>query len=95
MVARFFSDLTTLISPIFSSWANSSEITFTARSASALLTPMEIVFSEDACEIKKAEMPTLASAPNSRLLTPITPTIPKPCIVTSAASSIEEMPLTG
>ncbi len=38
-------------------------------------------------------MPLLASAEKIRLFTPITPTIPNPCIVISAVSSIDEIPL--
>ena len=59
-VARFLSCLIRFISPILISWANSSERTCTARSASPFLTPMDVVFSDAACDTRKTLMPDLA-----------------------------------
>ena len=62
-------------------------------SASSFFTPMVVVLSLEACETMKTEMPWSARAEKIRLLTPITPTMPRPEMVTRQVSLIDEMPL--
>ena len=92
-VARSCSAVIEDISPISSSFLNSFESTSTARSASAFLTPMVEEFSDEACDTMNTEMPLSARVEKMRLLTPITPTMPKPDTVTSEVSLIDEIPL--
>ena len=61
-VARFFSAWIGEISPISISLANSSFSTSQARSASALRTPIEVLFSDEACETRNTLIPFFASA---------------------------------
>ena len=61
-VARFFSAWMGEISPISISLANSVVSTSQARSASALRTPIDVEFSDEACDTRKTLMPFLASA---------------------------------
>lgn len=50
------------ISPISISFANSSFSTSQARSASALRTPIEVLFSDEACDTRNTLIPFLANA---------------------------------
>ena len=50
------------ISPISISFANSSFSTSQARSASALRTPIEVLFSDEACETRNTLIPFFANA---------------------------------
>ena len=59
-VARFFSAWIGEISPISISLANSSFSTSQARSA--LRTPIEVLFSDEACETRNTLIPFFASA---------------------------------
>ena len=61
-VAKSFSACMGEISPISISLANSSFSTSQARSASALRTPMEVEFSEDACDTRNTLIPFFAKA---------------------------------
>ena len=61
-VARFFSAKMGEISPISISLANSVVNTSQARSASALRTPIDVEFSDEACDTRKTLMPFLANA---------------------------------
>ena len=61
-VARFFSAWIGEISPISISLANSSFSTSQARSASALRTPIDVEFSEEAWDTRNTLMPFFASA---------------------------------
>ena len=78
MVAKSCSAVMLPISPISISGLNSSESTSMASWASSLRSPIEVVFSEAACDTKKTLMPALASVRKMRWLTPITPTMPSP-----------------
>ena len=83
------------ISPISISLANSSFSTSHASSASSFLTPIEVEFSEEACETKKTLMPFSANVLKIRWFTPMTPTMPKPVMVIKQVSLIDEIPLIG
>ncbi len=48
-----------------------------AASASASRTPMDVLFSEEACDTRNTLMPLLANAEKIRRFTPMTPTIDK------------------
>ena len=61
-VARFLSARIGEISPISISLANSSFSTSQARSASALRTPMEVLFSDEAWDTRNTLIPFFASA---------------------------------
>ena len=61
-VARFLSARIGEISPISISFANSSFSTSQARSASALRTPIEVLFSDEACETRNTLIPFFANA---------------------------------
>ncbi len=79
--------------PLSISFANSLLSTFWESGASWVRTPMDVLFSEDAWETRKTLMPLSANAVKIRLFTPITPTMPSPCMVIRAVSLIDEMPL--
>ena len=78
IVARSCSAVMLPTSPISISGANSLVSIAMARSASSLRSPIDVVFSEAACDTKKTLMPALASVRKMRWLTPITPTMPSP-----------------
>ena len=61
-VARFLSARIGEISPISISFANSSFSTSQARSASAFRTPIEVLFSDEACETRNTLIPFFAKA---------------------------------
>ena len=61
-VAKFFSAWIGEISPISISFTNSSFSTSQAKSASALRTPIEVLFSEEACDTRNTLIPFFAKA---------------------------------
>ncbi len=65
-VARSHSSMISSISPMAISCANSRLSTSRACSASSRRTPIEVVFSLDACDTRNTLMPALASALNIR-----------------------------
>ena len=92
-VARSRSAVMSLMSPVLSSFTNSSRSTFTAFSASAFFTANEVLCSDEACDTRNTLTPLRANALKMRELMPITPTIPKPVRVIRQVSLIDEMPL--
>ena len=62
IVARSCSAVMRPISPISISVANSFESTSMANAASSLRMPIEVVFSDAACDTKKTLIPTFAKA---------------------------------
>ena len=80
-------------SPVSISLLNSSFSTRQAFSASSSFTPIEVEFSEEACDTKNTLMPLSANARKMRLLIPITPTIPKPRTLMRLVSLMLEIPL--
>ena len=83
------------IAPVLISFANSSLSVSTALSASSSRTPIDVEFSDDACDTMNTEMPLFANAVKMRLLTPITPTIDRPVTVISVVPLMLEIPLMG
>ena len=83
------------ISPISISLANSSFSTLHAKAESSVRTPIEVEFSEEACDTRNTLIPFSAKVLKIRWLTPITPTIPNPVMVIRQVSLIEEIPLIG
>ena len=83
------------IAPVSISLANSWFNTVTAACASSSRTPIEVEFSEEACDTMNTEMPLLARAVKIRRLTPMTPTIERPVTVISVVPLILEIPLIG
>ena len=95
MVARPVSACIGYIAPSAISLWNSRFKTFTASSTSCSRTPIEVEFSEEACETINTEIPSLARAVKIRRFTPMTPTMERPVTVMSAVPLIEEIPLIG
>ena len=95
MVARPVSAFMGNMAPISISLANSSLSTLIASSASSSFTPIDVEFSEDACDTMKTDMPLSAKVVKMRWLTPITPTIDKPVTVMRAVPLMLEIPLIG
>ncbi len=83
------------IEPVSISLANSLFKTLTASFASALRTPIDVEFSEEACETINAEIPPVVRAVKIRWFTPMTPTIERPVTVISVVSLILEIPFIG
>ena len=83
------------IAPVSISFLNSSLSTSTAASASSSRTPIDVEFSDEACDTRNTDMPLSASAVNIRLFTPITPTIDSPVTVMSVVPFMLDMPLMG
>ena len=83
------------MAPISISLANSSFSTRTAASASTSRTPIEVEFSDEACDTINTLMPFSARAVKMRRFTPITPTIDRPVTVISAVPLMLEIPLMG
>ena len=94
-VARFRSAFIDEISPISISFWNSSFNTSHAKAASSFRTPMDVEFSEEACDTRNTLMPFSAKVLKIRWFTPMTPTIPNPVIVIRQVSLMDEMPLMG
>ena len=95
IVARPLSACIGNMAPVCISLANSLLSTFTASSASSSRTPIDVEFSEEACETMNTDIPLSARAVNMRLLTPITPTIDRPVTVISVVPLMLDMPLIG
>ena len=95
MVARPLSAHMGNMAPISISLANSSLSTRTAMSASASRTPIEVEFSDDACDTMNTLMPLSARAVKMRRFTPMTPTIDRPVTVMRAVPLMLDMPLMG
>ena len=95
MVARPLSTCMGYMAPVSISLANSAFRTSAAASASSSRTPIEVEFSEDACDTMKTEMPLLASVVKIRRFTPMTPTIERPVTVISEVPLMLEIPLIG
>ena len=95
IVASPFSACIGYMAPSAISLWNSLFNTFTASSTSCSRTPIEVEFSDDACDTMNTEMPSLARAVKIRRFTPITPTMERPVTVMSAVPLIEEIPLIG
>ena len=83
------------IRPSSISSRNSSLSTFTALSASSSFTPIEVLFSEAACDTRKTLIPLLARELKIRRLTPTTPTIERPVTVITVVPLIDDKPLIG
>ena len=92
-VARFFSAVILVISPISISFSNALFNTATAKSASSLFNANVVLCSEEACDTRNTLIPFCAKHWKIRELIPITPTIPSPDTVTNDVSLIEEIPL--
>ena len=71
---------------------NSSSTRARARVTAPGATAKAMECSLDACEIRITLMPSRASAPNSRMAMPGTPTMPSPCRRSSATRLIELIP---
>ena len=95
IVARPLSTCMGNIAPVSISLANSAFSTSAAASASSSRTPIEVEFSDDACDTMNTEMPLLASVVKIRRFTPITPTIDRPVTVISDVPLMLEIPLMG
>ena len=95
MVARLLSARMGYMAPVAISLANSSLSTATALSASSSRTPMEVEFSDEACDTRNTLMPLSANVVKMRRFTPITPTMERPVTVMSDVPLMEEMPLMG
>ena len=93
MVASPLSACMGNMAPVTISFENSMFSTSTARSASSSRTPIDVEFSDDACDTMNTEMPFSARVEKMRRFTPITPTIERPVTVMSVVPLIEEMPL--
>ena len=83
------------MAPSAISFLNSSLSTRTASSTSCSRTPIEVEFSDEACDTMNTEIPSLARAVKMRRLTPMTPTIDRPVTVIKAVPLIDEIPLMG
>ena len=94
-VAKPLSAVILYIAPVSISLENSAFKTSQAASASASRTPMEVLFSEEACETRNTLIPLLAKAEKIRRLTPMTPTMDKPETVINVVPFILEIPLIG
>ena len=95
MVAKPLSTCMGNIAPVSISLANSAFSTSAAASASSSRTPIEVEFSEEACDTMNTEIPLLASVVKIRRFTPITPTIDRPVTVISEVPLMLEIPLIG
>ena len=95
MVASPLSACMGNMAPVSISLANCSFSTSTAASASSSRTPIDVEFSDEACDTMNTEIPLLASVVKIRRFTPITPTIERPVTVISVVPLIEEIPLIG
>ena len=81
------------MAPVSISLENSWLSTATAWSASASRTPMEVEFSDDACDTMNTDMPPLVRAVKMRWLTPMTPTMDRPATVISVVPLMLDIPL--
>ena len=95
MVASPLSACMGYMAPVSISLANSWFSTRTASLASSSLTPMDVEFSDDACDTMNTDMPLSARAVKMRLFTPITPTMLRPVTVISVVPLMLEIPLMG
>ena len=95
MVARPLSTCMGNMAPVSISFANSVFSASAAAAASSSRTPMEVEFSDEACDTMNTEMPLLARVVKMRRLTPMTPTIDSPVTVMSDVPLMLEMPLMG
>ena len=95
MVASPLSACMGNIAPVSISLANSAFSTSTASAASSSRTPIEVEFSDEACDTMNTEIPLLARVVNIRRFTPITPTIESPVTVISVVPLILLIPLIG
>ena len=95
MVANPLSTCMGYIEPEAISFSNSSLSTRAASSASLSFTPIDVEFSDEACDTMNTDMPLLARVVKIRWLTPMTPTIERPVTVISDVPLIEEIPLIG
>ena len=95
MVARPLSTCMGNIAPVSISLANSAFSTSAAAAASSSRTPIDVEFSDEACDTMKTEMPLLASVVKIRRFTPMTPTIERPVTVISVVPLMDEIPLIG
>ena len=94
-VARLLSTCMGNMAPSSISAANSALSTLTAFCASASRTPIEVEFSDEACDTMNTLMPLLASAVKIRRLTPMTPTMARPETLMSDVFLMLEIPLMG
>ena len=83
------------MAPVSISLANSPLSTSTAAVASWSRTPIDVEFSDEACDTMNTLMPLSARAVKMRRLTPITPTIDRPVTVMSVVPLMLDMPLIG
>ena len=95
IVARPLSTCMGNMAPVSISLANSAFRASAAAAASSSRTPIEVEFSDDACDTIKTEMPLLASVVKIRRFTPMTPTIERPVTVMSEVPLMLEIPLMG
>ena len=75
------------------SFRNSSSSTRQALSVSQSCTPILVLFSDEACDTMKTEMPCWAKEVKMRWFTPITPTMDRPLTVMRLVPLMEDMPL--
>ena len=66
-----------------------------ASSLSSSLTPIDVEFSDDACETKNTDIPLSAKVVKIRRLTPMTPTMERPVTVINVVPLMLEIPLIG
>ena len=95
MVASPLSTCMGNMAPVSISLANSELRTSAAALASSSRTPIEVEFSEEACDTMNTEIPLLARVVKIRRLTPMTPTIDRPVTVISVVPLMLEIPLIG
>ena len=94
-VARPRSTIIGYMAPVSISLANSRLSTSTADSASSSFTPIEVEFSDEACDTMNTDIPLSARTEKILRLTPITPTMERPVTVMRAVPLMLEMPLIG
>ena len=92
MVANSLSACMGNMAPSSISASNSLLSTLTALWASSSRTPIEVLFSDDACDTRNTLMPWSARAVKIRRFTPMTPTMERPDTVMSVVPLIDEMP---
>ena len=95
MVASPLSACMGNMAPVSISLANSLLSTATALSASWSRTPIDVEFSEEACDTRNTLMPLSARAVKMRRLTPITPTIDNPVTVMRVVPLMLDIPFMG
>ena len=95
MVARPLSTCMGNIAPVSISLANSAFSASAAAVASSSRTPIEVEFSDEACDTMNTLMPLLANVVKIRRFTPMTPTIDSPVTVISVVPLMLDIPLMG